>query len=135
MRASCGYLRIPPTSDFVGGTSVCHLILVTLSSNPIGRQTMVWVTGSPWWVLPGNSKYHYLSEAPLPYFYVPFRQMYRADLNLAFFVRHQATRRLSFRLSGKKAREIDPGVTVFDSCLYPSTWEPRCIRKKLRRAC
>jgi predicted permease len=83
--------------------------------SPIGRQIHGW---GEWFTVVGvaaNSKYHYLSEAPLPYFYVPFRQMYRADLNLAFFVRTQGNPETALPLVRQKAREIDPGVTVFDS--------------------
>jgi predicted permease len=83
--------------------------------SPIGRQIHGW---GDWFTVVGvaaNSKYHYLSEAPLPYFYVPFRQMYRADLNLAFFVRTQGNPETALPLVRQKAREIDPGVTVFDS--------------------
>ena len=83
--------------------------------SPIGRQIHGW---GEWFTVVGvaaNSKYHYLSEAPLPFFYVPFRQMYRADLNLAFFVRTQASPETALSLIRQKAREIDPGVTVFDA--------------------
>jgi predicted permease len=83
--------------------------------SPIGRQIHGW---GDWFTVVGvaaNSKYHYLSEAPLPYFYVPFRQMYRADLNLAFFVRTQGNPEAALPLVRQMAREIDPGVTVFDS--------------------
>jgi predicted permease len=83
--------------------------------SPIGRQIHGW---GDWFTVVGvaaNSKYHYLSEAPLPYFYVPFRQMYRADLELAFFVRTQGNPETALPLVRQKAREIDPGVTVFDS--------------------
>ena len=83
--------------------------------SPIGRQIHGW---GEWFTVVGvaaNSKYHYLSEAPLPFFYVPFRQMYRADLELAFFARTQANPETALSLLRQKAREIDPGVTVFDS--------------------
>ncbi len=83
--------------------------------SPIGRQIHGW---GDWFTVVGvaaNSKYHYLSEAPLPYFYVPFRQMYRADLNLAFFVRTPGNPEAVLPLVRQKTREIDPGVTVFDS--------------------
>ena len=83
--------------------------------SPIGRQIHGW---GDWFTVVGvvaNSKYHYLSEAPLPYFYVPFRQMYRADLNLAFFVRTQGNPETALPLVRQKAKEIDPAVTVFDS--------------------
>jgi predicted permease len=83
--------------------------------SPIGRQIHGW---GEWITVVGvvaNSKYHYLSEAPLPYFYVPFRQMYRADLDLAFFVRTQGNPETALSLVRQKAREIDPAVTVFDA--------------------
>jgi len=83
--------------------------------NPIGRQVHGW---AEWFTVIGvarNSKYHYLSEAPLPYFYVSFRQMYRADLDLAFYVRTHGNPETALSLVREKAREIDPGVTVFDA--------------------
>jgi predicted permease len=83
--------------------------------SPIGRQIHGW---GEWITVVGvvaNSKYHYLSEAPLPYFYVPFRQMYRADLDLAFFVRTQGNPETALSLVRQRAREIDPAVTVFDA--------------------
>jgi predicted permease len=83
--------------------------------SPIGRQIHGW---GDWFTVVGvaaNSKYHYLSESPLPYFYVPFRQMYRADLNLAFLVRTQGNPETALPLVRQKSRDIDPGVTVFDS--------------------
>jgi len=83
--------------------------------SPIGRQIHGW---GDWFTVVGvaaNSKYHYLGEAPLPYFYVPFRQMYRADLDLAFYVRTQGNPETALSLIRQKASEIDPGVTVFDS--------------------
>ena len=85
--------------------------------SPIGRQIHGW---GDWFTVVGvaaNSKYHYLSEAPLPYFYVPFRQMYRADLNLAFFVRTKATRRLPFHLSGKRPGKSIPALRYSIQCL------------------
>ena len=83
--------------------------------SPIGRQIHGW---GQWFTVIGvaaNSKYHYLSESPLPYFYVPFQQMYRADLNLAFYVRTPGIPENALAVVRQKAREIDPGVTVFDA--------------------
>ncbi len=83
--------------------------------SPIGRQVHGW---GEWFTIVGvaaNSKYHYLSEAPLPYFYVSFRQMYRADLDLAFYVRTEGNPENALALVRQKTREIDPGVTVFDA--------------------
>jgi putative ABC transport system permease protein len=55
--------------------------------NPIGHRVHGW---SDWFTIVGvvkNSKYHLPNEAPQPYFYVPFRQVYRADLRIAFYAR------------------------------------------------
>jgi predicted permease len=87
--------------------------------NPIGRKIHGW---GDWFTVVGvarDSKYHYLGESALPYTYYPVRQVYRTDMNLAFYVRTQggaggdpdamlATLR-------QKVREIDPNVTVFDA--------------------
>ena len=83
--------------------------------SPIGRRIHGW---GEWFTVIGvasNSKYHYLSESPLPYFYVPFSQVYRADLDLAFYVRTPGDPETAVALVRQKAREIDPNVTVFDS--------------------
>jgi predicted permease len=83
--------------------------------SPIGRQIHGW---GQWFNVIGvaaNSKYHYLSESPLPYFYVPFRQVYRADLDLSFYVRTQGDPEAAVAVIRQKAREIDPNVTVFDA--------------------
>jgi predicted permease len=83
--------------------------------SPIGRRIHGW---GEWFTVVGvaaNSKYHYLSESPLPYFYVPFRQVYRADLDLSFYVRTPGDPETAVALIRQKAREIDPNVTVFDS--------------------
>ncbi len=83
--------------------------------SPLGHRVHGW---GKWFTVVGvakDSKYHYLSEAPLPYFYVSFRQMYRADLNLAFYVKTQGDPESALSLVRQKTREIDPGVTVFDS--------------------
>ena len=55
--------------------------------NPIGQRIQGW---GRWFRVVGvaqDAKYHYLGESATPYFYVPFRQVYRADMNLAFYVR------------------------------------------------
>ena len=57
--------------------------------NPIGARVHGW--GS-WFRVVGvakDSKYHYLGEPATPYFYVPFRQIFRDDMSLAFYVRTQ----------------------------------------------
>jgi predicted permease len=82
--------------------------------SPIGRRVHGW---GDWFRIVGvvrDSKYHYLGEAPVPYFYVPFRQVFRADMNLAFYVRSQGDPMLALPALRAAVRRIDPNVTVFD---------------------
>ena len=82
---------------------------------PIGRKIHGW--GS-WFTVVGvaaNSKYHYLGESPLPYTYFPFRQVYRTDMQLAFYVRTQGDPASVAATLRQQVHEIDPNVTVFDA--------------------
>ena len=83
--------------------------------NPIGHMVHGW--GS-WFRIVGvakDSKYHYLSETAPPYFYVPFRQIYREDMNLAFYVRTRGDPESVLSSLRAQTRAIDPNVTVFDA--------------------
>jgi predicted permease len=83
--------------------------------NPIGGKIHGW--GS-WFRVIGvvkDSKYHYLGESPTPYFYVPFRQIYREDMNLAFYVRTKGDPSVVLPILRARAHEIDPNVNVFDA--------------------
>jgi predicted permease len=83
--------------------------------NPIG----VRVHGfGDWFRIVGvarDAKYHYLNETTPAYFYVPFRQMYREDMNLAFYVRTQGEPDSIVSTLRSQTRAIDPSVTVFDA--------------------
>jgi predicted permease len=84
-------------------------------SNPIGRRVRGW---GEWFTVVGvaqDSKYHSLSETAVPYFYVPFRQIYRADMSLAFYVRTRGNPDNALAMVRQKVHEIDPNVTVFDA--------------------
>jgi ABC-type antimicrobial peptide transport system permease subunit len=61
-----------------------------------------------------DSKYHYLGESSVPYLYVPFRQVFRADMNLAFYVRTQRDPITVLPTLRAAVRKFDPNVTVFD---------------------
>ena len=83
--------------------------------DPIGHRIHGW--GS-WFRVVGvaaDSKYHYLNEPATPYFYVPFRQVYREDMNLAFYVRTKGDPDAVLPLLRAQTRAIDPGVTVYDA--------------------
>ena len=83
--------------------------------DPIGKKVHGW--GS-WFRVVGvakDSKYHYLNESATPYFYVPFRQIYREDMNLAIYVRTQGDPDSILSTLRAQARAIDPNVTIFDA--------------------
>jgi predicted permease len=83
--------------------------------SPIGKKIHGW--GS-WFRVVGvakDSKYHYLGESTPAYFYVPFRQVFREDMNLAFYVRSQGDPDSALSTLRTQARAIDPNVTVFDA--------------------
>jgi predicted permease len=82
---------------------------------PIGRKIHGW---GDWFTVVGvaaDSKYHYLGESPLPYTYFPFRQVYRTDMQLAFYVRTQGDPDTILATLRQRVHEIDPNVTVFDA--------------------
>jgi predicted permease len=83
--------------------------------DPIGKRVHGWGT---WFHVVGvaaNSKYHYLSEPETPYFYVPFRQIYRADMNLAFYIRTKGDPQSILSALRAQTHQLDPNVTVFDA--------------------
>jgi predicted permease len=83
--------------------------------NPIGVRVHGW--GS-WFRIVGvakDSKYHYLGENTPAYFYVPFRQLYREDMNLAFYVRSKGDPDSVLATLRAQVRDLDPNVTVFDA--------------------
>jgi predicted permease len=83
--------------------------------NPIGTKIHGW---NDWFRVVGvakDSKYHYLGENTPAYFYVPFRQVFREDMNLAFYARTRGDSDSVLSTLRTQAREIDPNVTVFDA--------------------
>jgi len=83
--------------------------------NPIGRHVHGW---GEWFTVVGevkDSKYNYLTEGATPYFYVPFRQVYRADMGLGFYVRTAGDLNSAVAAVRREVRAIDPNVAVFDA--------------------
>jgi predicted permease len=77
----------------------------------IGRQVHGW---GQWFTVVGvvkDSKYNFLTEAPMPYFYVPFNQVYRADMYLAFYIRTAGNPNQAVGMLQRVVRTTDPGVT------------------------
>jgi predicted permease len=84
-------------------------------SDAIGKKVQGW---GQWFRIVGvaaDSKYHYLGEPETPYFYVPFRQVYREDMNLAFYVRTRGNPENVLPMLRAQTRALDPDVTVFDA--------------------
>ncbi len=82
---------------------------------PIGRHVRGW---GRWFTIVGvarDAKYNHIAEGPTPYFYVPFRQVYRGDMNVAFFVRTAGDPRQAISAVRRTVRSIDPGLGVFDA--------------------
>lgn len=82
--------------------------------DPIGKKVHGW---GQWFRIVGvarDSKYHFLGESTPPYFYVPFRQIFRADMNLAFYTRTHGEPENILPTLRAQVRAIDPNVTVYD---------------------
>ena len=82
--------------------------------DPIGKQVHGW---GAWFRIVGvarDAKYHFLGESTPPYFYVPFRQVYREDMYLAFYVRARGNPETVLPTLRAQVRAIDPNVTVYD---------------------
>jgi predicted permease len=82
--------------------------------DPVGKMVHGW---GKWFRVVGvaaDAKYHHLGESTPPYFYVPFRQVYRTDMNLAFYVRTQGNPENVLSTLRAQVKAIDPNVTVYD---------------------
>ena len=83
--------------------------------NPMGRKVHGW---GEWFTVVGvvkDSKYNNLTEAKLPFFYVPFRQIYRADMGLTFYVRTATNSNDAAAMMRREVHGIDPSVTMIDA--------------------
>jgi predicted permease len=82
------------------------------STQAVGRQIHGW---GDWFTVIGvakDSKYNYLTEDPMPYLYVPFRQVYRADMPLAFYIRTQGDPNQSVDMLRRTVKQADPTISV-----------------------
>lgn len=81
----------------------------------VGRQVRGW---GRWFSVVGvarDSKYHTPSETPQPYIYVPFRQMYRADMEIAFYVRAAGDPNQALATMRREVRSMDPSLDLYDA--------------------
>ena len=95
----------------VNQTFVRHFIG---ARNPIGRKVRGW---GRWFTVVGvarDSKYQRPNEPAMPYFYVPFRQVYREDLAIAFLVRTAGNPGQAIRTLRQEVHGLDANAGVFD---------------------
>jgi len=80
--------------------------------DPLGRKVHGW---GVWFTVIGeakDSKYRNLTESQIPYFYVPFRQVYRADMGLSFYIRTHTDPKDAIATMRRDVRSIDPNVAM-----------------------
>jgi ABC-type antimicrobial peptide transport system permease subunit len=85
------------------------------TGDAIGRKVQGW---GIWFTVVGvvkDIKDRSLAESAQPYFYVPFRQAYREDMNLFVFVRTAGDPVQAVPLLRREVREIDPNVIIFEA--------------------
>jgi predicted permease len=83
--------------------------------NPIGRKVQGW---GKWFTVVGlvsDSKYHTPNEHQRPLIYVPFRQVYREEMGIAFYARTPGNPNIALEAMRREVHELDPSVGVFDA--------------------
>lgn len=81
----------------------------------LGRKVWGW---GRWFTVVGvarDSKYHTPNEAPEPYIYIPFRQIYRADMEIAFYVRAAGSANAALATLRREVRSMDPNLDLYDA--------------------
>jgi predicted permease len=85
------------------------------TGDPIGRKVRGWGVEFTVIGVAKDFKDRSLTESPKPFFYAPFRQVYREDMNLFFFVRTAGSPNQAVSLLRSAVKNIDPNVIIFDS--------------------
>jgi len=83
--------------------------------SPLGHRVRGWAR---WFTIVGvarDSKFHTPNEAAAPYFYVPFRQVYREDLGIAFYVRTKGDPAQAASTLRREIQAMDPAAASFDA--------------------
>jgi predicted permease len=83
--------------------------------NPLGRRVWGW---GKWFTVVGvvkDSKYKDIAERPRPFFFVPFRQVYREDRAVAFYIRTTGDAKAHIMALRRQVRLMDPKVGVYDA--------------------
>jgi predicted permease len=102
--------------------------------SPIGHKVHGW---GEWFTIVGvvrDSKYGSLNEAPRPHFYVAFRQVFRADLDIAFFVRTKGDPSQALVVMQQEVKSMDPDVGVYYALPMAESVEASLFEKKIAAA-
>lgn len=62
----------------------------------------------------GDSKYHTPNENTEPFLYVPFRQIYRADMAIALYVKAAGSTNQTVAMMRREVRALDPELDLYD---------------------
>ena len=84
----------------------------------IGAKVKGW---GDWFTIVGvaeDTKIYRLTEKPVPYFYVPVRQIYRPEMGLAFFVRTAGSADLGVATLQYVSKAVDATVPLFDALSF-----------------
>ncbi len=85
------------------------------TGNAIGWKAQGW---GKWFTIVGvvqDIKYFHINENPIPYFYVPARQVYRPEDGATFYVRTRGSVEQAIVALRREAQALDPGVPVFNT--------------------
>jgi predicted permease len=85
------------------------------TGDAIGRKVQGW---GKWFTIVGlvqDIKYFHINEDPIPYFYVPARQIYRPEDGATFYVRTSGSVDQAIVALRREAQALDPAVPVFDT--------------------
>jgi predicted permease len=80
----------------------------------IGRKVHGW---GVWFTIVGvvkDIKYFHINESPIPYFYVPARQIYRPEDGMTFCVRTRGSVERAMVALRREAQAADPTIPVFN---------------------
>ena len=80
----------------------------------IGRKVYGW---GQWFTVvgvAGDSKYHTPNENTEPFLYVPFRQIYSADMAIALYVKAAGSTNQTVAMMRREVRALDPELDLYD---------------------
>jgi predicted permease len=81
--------------------------------NPIGHKVQGW---GEWFTIVGvvhDAKYLSYTESPQPYFYIPFQQIYLAEMGVKFYIRTAGAPGPAVAMARQSIAAIDPNISMF----------------------